>query len=107
MMLLLLAPLAAAPRAPPQPDVWYSPHFDFPTPATPASFFRLLDEPETAWPELARRASYFKLKMRLINPGSATDAELKGLIATLKRLKYKVGIEIAGARVSATILQPR
>jgi hypothetical protein len=57
-----LVEVATAAAGPPlQPEIWYSPHFDFPTPATPPSFFRLLDGPATAWPELAKRASAFKL----------------------------------------------
>ena len=41
--------------------------------------------------------------MRAIHPASSTDAQLKGLIVTLEQLRYKVGIEIAGARVRAIL----
>jgi hypothetical protein len=83
----------------PVPDVWYSPHFvGSMNSSTPMDLFPLLNAPETAWPELASRSSWFKLKMKIIYPTSSTDAELSALIATLRTREMRVGIEIGGAR---------
>jgi len=79
------------------PDVWYSPHF-VTNGATPPDLFPLLNSPDTAWPRLAGRTSYFNLKMKILYATSSTDDELKALITTLKKLHIKVGVEIGGAR---------
>ena len=97
------------PPAPPRPHssaehpaVWYSPHFDFMGGVTPPpDFFPLLNQPGTAWPELAGRTSTFKLKMSALFP-AVESADLNALVSTVRARGMRVGLEIGGARWSDT-----
>ena len=122
---LLVVSAAVAGGGPPQLDVWFGPKLDSkaalpgskctswcvpccshgPSVVRPDLWSNLL-APQTAWPSLYERTSTLKAFLHMFYPSTtnkngATDAQLKALMAVLKKQGIKVGVEVGVARWGA------